>query len=256
MKFPAREHLALAVLDQSGGIKDGIVAASNKLSGQVGAVMDGEQAPTIGRDDLAGRGGIGRGGSVQAIVVTTSTIDNVPGVSWVGVDLFGRTIPDGGVAFVEVFVSRKDEVDTILIEDGLESGPAFDTLRGTDIPGAVTSSNNPGSLLAVNGGEILLQPGKLGAARSERTSFLSSLTSRLVSSVGIVGLGVKCNEVHRSVVEGVPEVLHTARLSGGHVPVSAITSEVQLARGADAQVASVIAVGLVVSWNEGQLYGQ
>jgi hypothetical protein len=53
--------------------------------------------------------------------------------------------------------------------------------------------------------------------------------------------------VHRSVVEGVPEVLHTAGLGGGHVPVSAITSEVQLARGADAQVTSVIAVCLVVS---------
>lgn len=185
--------------------------------------------------------------------MTTGTIDNVPGVSGVGIDLLSGTIPNGGVALVEVLVARKDDVDTVLIEDGLESGLALDTLRGADIPGAVTSSNNPGGLLAVNGGEILLQPGKLGAARSERTSVLISLTSRLVSSVGIVGLGVEGNEVHRSVVEGVPEVLHTARLSGGHVPVGAITSEVQLARGADVHVLSVIAVGLVVSWNEGQL---
>lgn len=237
----------LAVLDQSGSIKNGIVAASNKLSGQVGAIMDCEQAPAIGRDDLAGGRGIGRGGSVQAIVVTASTIDNIPGVSGVGVDLFSGTIPDGGVAFVEVLVARKDEVDTVLIEDGLESGLALDTRRSTDIPRPVTSSNDPGGLLAVNGGEVLLQPGKLGAARSERTSILSSFTSRLVGSVGVVGLGVEGNEVHRAVVEGVPKVLYTTGLGGGHVPVSAITSEVQLARGADAQVTSVIAVRLVVS---------
>jgi hypothetical protein len=150
MKLLARDHLVLAVLDQSGSIKDGIVATSNKLSGQVSAVMDGEQAPAIGRDDLTGSGDIRRGGSVQTIVVTTSTIDNVPRVSGVGVDLFSGTIPDSGVAFIEVLVARKYEVHTVLIEDGLESGLTLDTLRRTDIPGAVTSSNNPGGLLAVN----------------------------------------------------------------------------------------------------------
>lgn len=243
----SRAYLVPVVLDQSGSIKDGVVAASNKLSGQVGAVVDGEQAPAISRDDLAGGGDIGGARSVQAVVVTTGTIDNVPGVSGISINLFSGTIPNGRVALVEVLVTGDDEIDTVLIEDGLESDLALDTLRGADIPGAVTSSNNPGSLLAVNGGEILLQPGKLGAARGKRTSVLLSLTTRLVSSVGIVGFGVEGNEMYRAVVEGVPEVLQTARLSGGHIPVGAITSEVQLTRGADVQIASVIAVGFMVS---------
>ncbi len=167
-----------------------------------------KKSPSERRDRLA-RGGDGGVRDVEAIVVAASTVHNVPGSSRVGSGLLGDAVGDSSVALVEVLVAMKDKIDAVVNEDGLESGLAFGANRVADVPRAVAGSNNPGSLLAVDSNEILLQLGELGAARGERVGVLGTRAARLVRGVGEVGLCVKL-EVHHAVIERVPQVLGTA----------------------------------------------
>lgn len=204
------------VFDQGGGVKDSIVRAANEPSGQVGAVVDGEQAPTVRYDNIARSADIRGSGGVEPVIVSTGAVDHVPGSCGIVGDLLSDVVGNGGVALVEVFVAVEHEVDAVLDQDGLEGSLALSANRRANVPGTVASCNNPGCLLAVDSGEILLQPGKLGSGRSKGASILVALTTRLVRSVREVGLSIEHDEVHTTVVEGVPEVLEATRFSRGH----------------------------------------
>jgi hypothetical protein len=209
-------QVAMAVLDEGGGIEHGAVAAGDEFGGQVRAVVHGEQVPSVGHEELARRGHHGEGGGVEAVVVAGSTVGDVPRSGGVVGDLLGGAVVDGRLAVVEVDVAREHQVNAVLEEEGLEGSLAVGAARGADIPRAVAASNNPRGLLSVNRGEILLQPLKLGAVWCEWAGVLSARTTWKIRCVGEVGLRVELDVVDHSVVPRVPKVSNSSRLRRRH----------------------------------------
>lgn len=178
--------------------------------------MDGEQAPTVRDDNIARSADIGGAGGVETVIVSTGAVDHVPGSCGIVGNLLRDIIGNGGVALVEVLVAVEHEVDAILNQDRFEGSLALSANRRANVPGTVASCNNPGCLLAIDSGEILLQPGKLGSRGSKGASVLGALTTRLVRSVREVGFSIEHDKVNTTVVEGIPEILEATRFSRGH----------------------------------------
>ena len=178
--------------------------------------MDGEQAPSVRYNNIARSADVGGARGVETVIVSTGAVDHVPGSCGIVGNLLRDIIGNGGVALVEVLVAVEHEVDAILNQDRFEGSLALSANRRANVPGTVASCNNPGCLLAIDSGEILLQPGKLGSRGSKGASILGALTTRLVRSVREVGLSIEHDEVHTTMVEGVPEVLEATRFSRRH----------------------------------------
>lgn len=209
-------NFASTLLVQSRSIKHRVIPASNKLSGQVRAVMNGEQIPSIdGANHFARRGDQRQGRIIKAVVMTSSAVDDIPWRSGV-VQLLGHAIGDSGVTLVEMLVAVQDKIDAVLEEERLECCLALEALRGADVPRTVAGCDDPWGLLTVHRGEVLLQPLELGAGGGEGAGVLGARAAWEIGCVGEVGFGVELDEVDHSVVPRVPEVFDTAGLGSRH----------------------------------------
>lgn len=180
------------------------------------AVMHGKQVPSVGRDHLARRRHIRRIRNIQAIIMARSAVDKIPRGLRVVLNLRRRAIVDRCVALVEVLMPVQDKINAILKQERLKRELALNALRRADVPWTMSCSDYPGSLLAVDRGEILLQPSDLGAGDGEGAGIFGALSTGLIRRVEEVGLRVELDEVHGAVVERVPEVADAAGLRGGH----------------------------------------
>lgn len=117
----------------------------------------------------------------QAFVVTSSTIDKIPRSGRI-IKTFWISDPivDRRQSFIEVFVTKKSNIDTILQQNWLKSRLARVALRIVNIPRAMAGNYDPRCLLAVDGSKVFLQPLELRAVRREGTSILRSASTRKV----------------------------------------------------------------------------
>jgi hypothetical protein len=208
--------VARAVLDESGRVKHGAVAAGNKLGRQVRAVVHGEQVPSVGDEVLARRRDQGEGGCVEPIIVATSTVGDVPRGSWVVSDLLGRAVVDSRLPVVEVNVAGQDKVNPVLQKERLEGSLAVSAARCADVPRAMATGNDPRGLLAVDRGEVPLQPLELRTIRREWTSILGARAARKIGSIWEVGFRIELDKMDHSVVPRVPEIPYPSGLSRRH----------------------------------------
>jgi hypothetical protein len=203
-------------LVESCSVKYRVVATGNEFSRQMRAVVHSEQIPPVhGTDNLARTWHQWQRGIIETVIVTSSAIHYVPWGSGV-VQFLGRTVIDGRLSLVEMLVTMEDEVDTVLEQERFKYWLAFYALRGTYVPRTVTSCDDPGCLLAVNRGEIFLQPIELGTRRCEWASIFGTRATWLIWCIWEIGFRVELNEVHHAVVPGVPKILKSAGLSTGH----------------------------------------
>ena len=205
------------MLDESGRVKHRAITASNELGRQVRAVVHGEQAPSVLDNDLAGCGSQGGVGGVEAIVVAARTICDVPRSGRVVCDLLGGAVFHSGLAVVEVNMARQDKVDTVFQKERLEGSLAVSATRlATHVPWTVASSDDPGGLLAVDGGEIPLQPLQLGAIGRKGAGVLIGRAAWEIRCIGKVSFRIELHVMNHPVIEGVPEVFKSSRLGRRH----------------------------------------
>lgn len=148
----------------------------------MGTVVNSEATPSINRVNcldgiVLQRGICGR----QPLVVTSGTVDKIPRSGRVIKALWIRdTICNRRHPLIEVFVTKKSNIDPILKEDGLKSCLARVALGIINVPRAMAGNNDPGCLLAVDGSQVFLQPLKLRAVRRKGTGVLLGASTRKV----------------------------------------------------------------------------
>jgi hypothetical protein len=149
--------------------------------------------------------------------MTCRPIRNVPGC--LGVIQLGGvcgTICDRCLSLVLVRVASHDEVNTVFDEYGLKGLLTWGACGSGEVPGPVTGDYDPGSLFAIDRGEVSGEPVNLGIR--VRTKGASIFTVRSIGfvwrgdAVAKVGFSVDLDKMDHSVVERVPKVLDAARL--------------------------------------------
>lgn len=184
--------------------------------------------------------------------ISSHSVDDVSDrfafVGVVGIVVFDGSSVDGAVgakrkeAFVPVNVAGEVSIDAVFEHQFFESVADVLLVGGglTAVHGAMAVDEDPGSLFAVDGGEIFGQPLVLLVGfvvfpvvvvdATERTAVgdeglcfgRQSLVAFDVTdegpfgAVGEVRLGVDTDEMGETVVEGVPEVADTATFLSGH----------------------------------------
>lgn len=264
-------------LDEGEVITAGAVRALDKVPGQDSLVDDVELGETVvgpvenGRDvenvRARGEGGV-------RFNVTGHTVDDVShGLARVGpvgvvVDdgahVDGTVVANGEDTLVPVDVAREVGIDTVLEEELLESS-AHAVLVARNlrrVHGTVAHGDNPGGLLAVNLGKVILEPlvlfvrlldvnvasdGAKGARVGREglvggdlgLTLLEVLGKGSLGGVGVVSLTVEGDEVSKTIVEGVPEVGDTLGLGTRHTETVLVSSVVALGR----RAAEVVELG-------------
>lgn len=243
---------ASTVLDQGGSINHGIAGRVDELVSKVTAVVDYKAGPCVSRVGNVQAVSLERRDVAEGVetgVMTTQTVDDVPRSGWVVETIWinDTTKSDRSVALVDVEMAVHDQVDGVLVEDGLKSRLASCTAVSGSVVWAVTQGNNPWSKGAVDSCKVCAQPSKLRAVWCERSGRVVG-----VRSVWNVGLGIVGDEMNHAVIVGVPHVADTWVLRGlsgnvaGHAPVVDVAGEVLLTR--HAKITGLVqAVGFVVT---------
>lgn len=255
------------LLDQSELITESTSITLDELPGGLVRVVEGELAESViflvqhggdVEDLLAG---------VQdavALQVAGHAVDDVSqglaGSAVVGVVVDDALGDDGAVGaerletLVPVDVAGEVGVNVVLEQEGLEGVADVALVRGSlgGVHGTMAHGNDPGGLLAVDGGKVLCEPlvllvslgvlvlvvvdlaegariGDKGLVLRGQDVLAADITDeRPFGGVGEVGLTVNGDEVRETIVERVPEVANTASLSTRHAETVDVGGEVSV----------------------------
>lgn len=255
-----------ALLVQSSGVKNGVVAAGNEIMSDMSFIVDGESRPSIGVIlTVCKVAGSRLDNGINTVVMATSTVDNVPRSSRV-VESIGinGVVVNGVDTLVVVDMAEDSDINLVGHEELLESLLAVQALArlvGSDVPRSVTGNNNPRGLGTVNRLQVVLKPIiLLVGVRAERSGVLITISLGLIrsdQSITQISFGVELNKVGHTIVERVPHVVLTTRLNIRHLEVVNVSGEVRLAGHANLRSVgnvvglvsnlTVVTVGLVVT---------
>lgn len=203
------------LLEQGSRVFDRVVARGDEFMSQMSSIMNSQTGPAINIVDtrFKARGSFSK--CINTVIMTTSTIDNVPRkfgvVKTVGV---GLVVIHGCEALIVVDMTKDGKIDVVLVKSGLEGVLALPAdILSAGVPWSVTSNNDPRSLATVNGGQILVEPiDLLIGIRTERLGIFVTRTVWLIRSnntVAEVGFGVDLDKMDHAVVVRVPHVFFT-----------------------------------------------
>lgn len=169
------------LLVQCRTVQHGTIRAGDKFLRQVSAVVERQPTPSVRR--ILGINRViskWRGQNIQAIVMASGAIRNVPRICWVieavGIHL---VIEHGLIALIGVDVAGKDEIDPVLEEDGFENILTLCAHSGAlvlvrNVPWSVSCDDDPRCLSAIDFGEICAEPRRLSVHDGvERTRVLA-----------------------------------------------------------------------------------
>ncbi|BCR88627.1 uncharacterized protein ACHE_41191S [Aspergillus chevalieri] len=116
------------------------------------------------------------------------------------------SIDDGEETLGIMYVSEDTEVDSITVEEALESFLArFASARTRGVPWTMSSDNHPWRDSSVHTGKIGLEEVQLLTAPAERTAVQPGRSILPIRRVGKVGFGVDHHDVGHAILEGIPK---------------------------------------------------